>query len=286
MMNLRECAKKAMERDANRIRDVDDYAAINREERNLCAVLFHLLLVNDNMRRFMELLTRPFGATGDNVSMYSEYAYARDLWNAMGRDTNKDKQDFVLEKLDLKDSLRFRAMDPEEFNTAFGATPKASKTDIQNPGRWTVKTLNKTLKENDEFRRACVFKWAFNSKPDLVIHVSPNEAICIEAKLESAEGNYPQASDEKRIFTERLLKEGSQESLFVRQTEVQRYLMEQILGIKARHVFLRRPGHRSQNTADSSSDCQITWHDVFSTLDQNGVPSFLNTVVQSVMKAD
>ena len=58
--------------------------------------------------------------------------------------------------------------------------------------------LNKNIKNNDEFEAVCKFKWAFNIKPDIVIHTSLESAVCIEAKLESDESTYPKNKKETK----------------------------------------------------------------------------------------
>lgn len=272
MTNLRECVKNSIGEKA------DNYAAINREERNLCAILFHMLLINDNIRPFMELLGNPFTKPGADVNIYMEYAYARDLWNTMGRDTdaNTDKKQFILNKLGLHRDKRFVDLSVVDFNETFGATPRASTKYIQNPGRWTVKKLAETLTSNDEFQRACVFKWAFNVKPDIVIHTSPTTAVCIEAKLESGEGQYPQGKEEKDIWDRRL---GNGKR--VNQTEVQYFLMEEILGIGAKHVFLQRQRAKENNLSEKS--ISMTWEDVFNALNRDGIPAFMTTTINSAI---
>ena len=48
--------------------------------------------------------------------------------------------------------------------------------------------------------RACKFKWAFNMKAALVIHLGADHAIVIEAKYDSAESASPLSGAERKIF--------------------------------------------------------------------------------------
>ena len=44
------------------------YSAINREERNLAAILFHVLLLGDNLKRFLALTGKLMGEYGEELS--------------------------------------------------------------------------------------------------------------------------------------------------------------------------------------------------------------------------
>jgi len=88
-----------------------------------------------------------------------------------------------------------------------------------------------------------------------VIHLSKDRAICIEAKLESGEGHYPSKPSEEVIFKQRGLEKCTQ-------TSIQKYMMEELLGIETNFVFLVQKSNVSSDSHDV-----ITWQKVFSNLD-------------------
>lgn len=98
------------------------------------------------------------------------------------------------------------------------------------------------IPDNEAFRRTCVFKWAFNIKPDLAIHGSHNSVLCIEAKWSSGEGAYPSSSPEKDEFACRGLDP-------VSQTEVQHFLGTDVLGFDATFAYLVKTGTAALPTA-------------------------------------
>ncbi|MCC6694534.1 MAG: hypothetical protein IT365_02785 [Candidatus Hydrogenedentes bacterium] len=298
-VSLEVDTKPKMEDDINHrggrmrnLRDLADkpsYSEINREERNLCAILFHLLHINDNMRKFMTLLKPipPFGDSEEVTGVYVEYAYARDLWDHMrGKEANEKKRSFVTEKLGLDDLGRFAetSMSTEDFNKTFVAGTKISKIHIQNPGRWSVDKIKEAfIKDADGiFLSACTFKWAFNVKPDLVIHLDGNKAVCIEAKLESYEDQYPGDKGEKRIFEERF--KDSWLGNRMSQTKVQRYLMEDILGLTSHPVFLRKSRQNKVEQDNDKLPQELTWPEVFNGLDRGGIPNYMEQAVESAIK--
>ncbi|MBA7619585.1 hypothetical protein ES703_26924 [subsurface metagenome] len=244
------------------------YSAINREERNLAAILYHLLLSNNNLDRFLALIECPFDVVESEMGIYLEYAYPRDLWSQIKDNTTK--RGLVLELLQASNMDALQGMSVLEFNRYFGAVPQPSTRYVQSPGLWSVSRFDRTIEDDDEFLRVCMFKWAFNAKPDIVIHTSRDRAVCIEAKLESSEGQYPQSGGEKRIFRSRGLE-------YVSQTNLQRYLMENLLGIDTWFVFL------VQKTGQSSDSHQLLlWKDVFRSLDLSDIPRFMRETISAV----
>jgi len=115
--------------------------------------------------------------------------------------------------------------------------------------------------DKDDFLRICRFKWSFNIKPDIVIHLDRSRAICIEAKYESGEGAYPSSEREKRIFKERGVRH-------VGQMDLQKYMMEDLLGIDTRFMFLVHKRERSETHK------VITWGEAFGSLDLSEMPAF------------
>jgi len=244
------------------------YSAINREERNLAAVFYHVLLLKGNLSQFLGLIKCPFEVLQSEMGIYLEYAFIRDLWSQIK--DNDTKRGLILELLKPTNTQELQDMSVSEFNRHFGAVPKPSKKYIQSPGLWSVPRFDSTIEDDDEFMNVCMFKWAFNAKPDIVIHTSRDEAVCIEAKLESSEGRYPQAGGEKKIFKSPGLE-------YVRQTRLQKYLMEDLLGIRTQFVFL------VQRTGQTSETHQVLlWADVFKSLDVSGLPGFMREMISAI----
>jgi hypothetical protein len=244
------------------------YSAINREERNLTAILYHALLLEDNLSRFLALIHCPYVVNESEMGIFLEYAYLRDLWSQI--EDNDTKRGLILALLKPANAGELHQMSISEFNKHFGAVPKPSTTYIQSPGLWSLSRFDRTIEDQDELLRVCMFKWAFNAKPDIVIHTSKEQAFCIEAKLESSESQYPQATADKRIFRSRGLS-------YVKQTILQKYLMEQLLGIETQFVLLvQKPGEAS------GTHQLLRWEDAFKSLDMSGVPRFVHEMIQAV----
>jgi hypothetical protein len=140
---------------------------------------------------------------------------------------------------------------------------------VQKPGNWSVAQFSASIADDDDFLAACMFKWCFNAKPDLVLQTATERVVCIEAKLESGEGRYPATSVEKTIFKSRGLSS-------VGQTEVQRYTFEQLLGYETEFILLakKRPG------SAGSHRC-LSWADAFKCLDCTGVPEFMKVTIRA-----
>jgi len=244
------------------------YSAINREERNLAAILYHVLLLKDNLSRFLALIQCPYEVDESEMGIFLEYAYLRDLWFQI--EDNDTKRGLILELLKPVNVQELREIHVSGFNRHFGAVPKPSGKHIQSPGLWSLPRYNRTVEDDDEFLKVCMFKWAFNAKPDIVIHASRDEAVCIEAKLKSVESHYPQAAREKKIYQSRGLK-------YVRQTSLQKYLMEDLLGIETQFVFL------VQKTGQTSDTHRVLlWTDVFKSLDTGGLPGFMREMINAI----
>lgn len=245
------------------------YYTINREERNLAAIFYHLLLQKDNLSRFLNLTKCPFPVLEDEVAIYFEFAFLRDLWFNIDSQANDNdnrnarKRNVILDLLNPSNREELKSMSVLNFNTYFGAVPKPSPVYIQSPGNWSIPFYNSNIKDNDEFLKVCKFKWCFNAKPDIVIHTTNEHAICIEAKLESKEGKYPSSEKERKLFFER----GFQE--LVGQLEIQKKIIDDLLGIQAQYIFLI-----SEKTSSSDSDT-LTWREVFKNLDTSQCPKFI-----------
>src|SRR5690606_6233515 len=120
-----------------------------------------------------------------------------------------------------------------EFNTHFGAVPRPSTAYIQSPSNWSVAVFDSTILDDEEFRRTCQFKWAFNVKPDIVIQTPSGKVLCVEAKWDSTEGSYPASEKEKSIFQRR-------DIAYLSQTTVQRYLVDDLLGFDGTFAYLAK----------------------------------------------
>lgn len=238
------------------------YHKINREERNLAAILYHLLLIENNFERFLELIECEFPIVQSEKSIYFEYSYLRDLWhNARGG--NRVKRDLILNFLQPENLTELKQMSTLQFNTYFGVVPTPSAHYIQSPGKWSIERYRHNILDKEEFFKVCKFKWAFNVKPDIVIHTSHNTAICIECKFDSTEGVYPTKPSEVKEFKQKGL-------LSVTQTSLQKYLMEELLGINTQFIFLvQKKGSKSE------THTTLLWKEAFSSLKMNNSPQFI-----------
>ena len=242
----------------------DGYNTINREERNLAAIFYHTLLLGDNLKKFHENIGCKFPIIDNEMGIYFEYAYIRDLWSNI-KQGNEFKRNLILDLLEPSDRQELETKSILDFNTYFGAIPKPSTTEIQSPGNWSIGYYHNTIKNNDEFLKVCKFKWSFNAKPDIVIHTSHETAICIEAKFVSGEGQYPNSEKEKEIFKARKIP-------MVGQLSIQNKIME-LLGISTQFVFLVQ--HKSHSSNDGNDILEITWKETFANLDTTDCPSFI-----------
>ena len=243
------------------------YESFNREERNLAAIFFHALNLSGSLGAFLEAAGCDPLVADFSPAVYYEYAYLRDLWNGLADNEAKCK---VIENVLAIDCVPQPSSLPVgDLNRLFGAAPKASEKFVQSPGSWSVQQLNTSLEDNDDFLAACVFKWCFKAKPDLVLQTGPERVVCIEAKLESGEGWYPAASAEKAIFRSRGLSS-------VGQTEVQRHLFERILGYETEFILLAKKGPRS-----AGSHRHLSWADAFASMDCRGLPEFMKRTIRA-----
>lgn len=239
------------------------YHQVNREERYYCAILFHLLLINGNLPRFLGMI----GINHDRVddcAIYVEYAQLRDIWHRQRN--NEEKREYILDTLGYAIEHPLRTSSMECFNRYFGAVRCPSRDHIQSPSNWAISRYCDTIKDNNEFLRTSKFKWCFNAKPDVVIHLRDDRAVCIEAKFQSGEGLYPSSRRDKTAFKQRGLN-------YVTQREIQTMIFR-LLGIECSFVFLTE-----NKIADDCSN--ITWAEIFAELDLEGVPF---SIKESVMR--
>ena len=242
------------------------YYQINREERNLCAILFHLLLLGDNLKKFLEIIGSRFLVDEQNMGIYFEYAFLRDIWKKIPPkpDANKTKKQIILNSLQLSNKNDLEISSEKEFNDFFiqrESKSSSSKKHIENPGNWNINCIDRNFQDNDVFLEICKFKWCFNAKPDLVIHTSLNQAICIETKFMSEEGQYPTKPAEREIFKRRDINS-------VGQYFIQKKIME-LLGIEAEYVII------ANKKEESKTHKSFLWKDVFDPLDKTQCPDFV-----------
>lgn len=102
-----------------------------------------------------------------------------------------------------------------------------------------------------------------------MIHLDKDRAICIEAKYESGEGSYPVSDVEKSIFLKRGIN-------FVKQTELQKYMMEDLLGVKTDFLFLVFKKEQSKTHKIT------TWSEAFRSLDLRELPEFAIEMVNKI----
>lgn len=233
----------------------DHYVHYCREERNYAAVLYHLLMDEGCLARFLALIEEQETAA-DEVRVYFEYAHLRDLWAEVGKRYGNDHaarnaryRDAIVALLDAP-FLPEVTEDCEAFNRFFiGDRPGAvSRTHVQMPSRWNdalFDAWDAAAHEGREFaKRACTLKWAFNAKPDLVLDLGNDRIVCIEAKLESRESRY---------------KTGK---FSMSQTQLQEYLFRNLLGYQNPSFVMI-----SKGAGDASNDWrQLTWSSVYGAL--------------------
>lgn len=244
------------------------YFKINREERNLCAILFHTLLIGNNLKLFLNKIDCDFPIIDSEKSIYLEYAFIRDIWENIRIENginggNNIKKKIILDTLDLSNTSDLEKMSISDFNNFFvqSMTRKPSSNEIESPGNWSVAKFDENVHDNSEFLRICKFKWSFNAKPDIVINTSNNQAICIEGKFKSGEGIYPTNSTEKEIFQRRNL-------AFIGQLEIQPVIMN-LLNIESKFLLL------ANSKVYSNTHIAYTWKEIFDELDISQCPTFI-----------
>jgi hypothetical protein len=90
---------------------------------------------------------------------------------------------------------------------------------------------------------ACRLKWAFRAKPDVVINVDNQHALCLELKLDSIEGTYPASGAERKLLSDRnMYGPGGTFTFPMHQTKLQRFLMTDLLGLECLFRFVTRSG--------------------------------------------
>jgi hypothetical protein len=255
--------------------DLSEYLTFVREERHLCALLFHLLLCKGpNLSKFIEIIDLALERCGlapvgpldasENVHVFAEFAYLRDHWERLADGQRSAYLGSLLGRLE-----HVRDIDLGSLNTDRAGRPLSR---IGHPGQWwSVQALHELCPRTPEgdaaFRELCLLKWAFNAKPDLVVLVPDTRPLCIEAKLFSPASRYPRAARERARFSERNLP-------LVTQMELQGFLYD-MLGLPAQQVCITR---RSPTSADLP---YLTWRQVFEAMECSASVDFVS---QSVIR--
>ena len=243
-----------------------NYCEINREERNYAAILFTVLCKADNAIRFLNRCGLSVDTLGPDFGIYFEYSFLRDLWFQIS--ANETKKEIIRNLLPIKEIDIILDKPIAEINRIFGTSGKPSTEYIESPGNWAITKYAGNF-DDEDFIKICMFKWSFNIKPDIVIHIDKNTALCIEAKYESGEGQYPSSQKDQLIFADRKLER-------VGQTKLQKYMMEELLGIQTKFMFL------VSKNANSSSHEIINWRETFEILDTSDLPPFAKRMIKKI----
>ena len=253
-MNIREIANVS-----------PNYCDINREERNYSAILFAALCNQKNAEKFLKRCGFD-EKIGPDFGIYFEYAYLRDLWKQI--EDENIKKEIIRQHLEINQIETILGKSVIEINRAFGVKGNPSRHHIQYPGNWVISKFDQNFGDKD-FEKICLFKWAFNIKPDIVIHLDKANAICIEAKVESSESSYPSTSIEKAILAKRGIK-----NPLVRQCDLQKTMMEKLLGINTNCLCLSKKANEEKGKLNS-----VTWKEAFADLDLSYFPPYVINMI-------
>ena len=245
---------------------IGSYEEINREERNLSAILYYLLSDEKNIRVLLTLISQQITDIS-NYSVFFEFSLLRDLWST------QISQDVSLARKVILDYLPeapkwLKTCDIKDFNSYWGASNPSSKY-IQMPSTWSISKMTQ-IKDNHLFLKACYYKWSFNAKPDIVIQLPDESVICLELKLESSVGLYPSTKADKVIFKERGIQS-------VKQTTVQKYLMEELMGFPTTFILLSK----KESAIDGFHS--ITWQTLLENFDLSGSPLYMRQTLGSLI---
>jgi hypothetical protein len=246
-----------------------NYYEINREERNYAAIFFAALCRQNNAKSFLKYCGFEY-EHGTEFGIYFEYSYLRDLWYQIKNEETKKR--IILETLKVVGIEEILELPLKEINQKFGVSGEASSEYLQFPGKWAITKYSQNFPNNEDFINICKFKWSFNIKPDIVVQLDKNHAICIEAKYVSGEGVYPASNNEKTIFKDRELQ-------YVGQMELQKYMMEKLLGIKTDFMFLVYKKEKSETHKI------VSWAEAFGAIDMDGMPEFALQMANNISKA-
>ena len=252
-----------------------DYETINREERNLSAILYYLLSDLSNVEQFLTYLgfdELPLDWP-KNYSVFFEFALLRDLWSSQVKEQPDLARQVILDYLPEAPS-HLKDCSIIEFNRFWGASTPSS-TYIQMPATWSISKMDASM-SSELLLQACYFKWSFNAKPDLVLCLSKTVAVCCELKLESGVDQYPSSEKDKKVFKARGLKR-------IKQTDVQRYLMEELMGFSTRFVLINKA--RKASTASPQIYQQVTWSELLANLNLTNIPLYMRKTLSTFLSS-
>ena len=130
--------------------------------------------------------------------------------------------------------------------------------------------------KDDFFLDVYKFRCAFNVQPDIVIHINKQAAVCVEAKFESKESKYPTSKSDKEQFKKRL-----GYVRYYRQTEIQKYMFENVLGMEnTEFVLLAKKKPPETKTPEGYKP--LTWAQVFDEMKLNSDLEFVKCWVDRV----
>ena len=255
-----------------------------REESHFCTILVHLLLAkNGNLEAFLNLANEKLSGapliTGEaeGAEIYTEFSMLRDDWNALGRD-NDAKRAKITDLLKRAGMAGHVGRLPESIPALneFFMGPRGARIvrDVAYPGTWSVSVLADRFRDNaDQLHDLCRFKWAFKIQPDIVIVTPGSNPLCIEAKLESREGQYPASPADRAVFDAMFGKKQGR----VQQVELQRFMFKKLLGVSCEFLTL---GVRRVTAVDDPNQTPIlTWVEAFSALDLTGSLDYVKRLV-------
>lgn len=276
------------------------YYRFCREERQLCALLAHLLMQRcDNARRFLVLVEERLKGLGQppylrldedltSLQVYVEFAFLRDLWFQINAETPHSLLERNLRKRALIAGLfrRLPTLEPlvaagfpasvPELNAMFmGAAGLKVTQHIASPARWSVAALYKlvgleagaaTDAQRAQFRDLCKLKWSFNIKPDMVLVLPDHPPLCIEAKLESVQGSNPSNAKELDLF-DQAFGDGKGR---VGQIELQSFMFRVLLGCGSQSLFIGKSEQAvtiEVGNGETIAVPSLSWRKVFDSLD-------------------
>jgi hypothetical protein len=256
-MNIRQIAQRS-----------PNYFEINEEERNYAAIFYAALCKPHNAKRFLDTC-KVEAALGDNFGIYFEYAYLRDLWKHI--DGQETKKEIIRRLLKIDGIDQIMEWPIVKINQHFGVAGQPSNKFVQYPGNWAITKFHENFSK-DDFLKVCKFKWSFNIKPDIVIHLDKDRALCIEAKYRSGEGSYPSSSVDKDIFHARGCTD------YVKQIDLQRYMMEELLGVETQFIYLVFKEEKSDHRV-------VKWKEAFDCLDLSEMPRFAVAMIEKISQS-
>jgi len=174
------------------------------------------------------------------------------------------------------------AVDAKDFSNLNGLfVSNPSRAHIQSPQTWQARRImgpssgdqGLSSKEDlslEERKLLVILGWCFNAKPDLVVHMDRETAICIEIKVESGEGMYCAVCPDGSKFR-------------VSQGEVQKMIMA---------LLFLDPMYVSVGPGQINGYAQVGWRDLFSLesegpdrdkFDFTGAPVFVIQMIRRVL---